>query len=65
MSSKRPAAATAASSIAKKEKLNTGDKEVADANDDTITSELKWGSDDKRLLKVKEEGEAKRRDEQY
>lgn len=35
MSSKRPAAATAVSSIAKKEKLNTGDKEVADANDDT------------------------------
>lgn len=62
MSSKRPAAAAAASSAAKKEKLN---KEEANANDDAIISALKPGSDNKRLLKLKEDGEAKRRDEEY
>ena len=65
MSSKRPAATTAASSTAKKEKLKTGDKEEADANDDAVASALKPGSDNKRLLKLKEEGEAKRRDGEY
>lgn len=34
-------------------------------DDESIISALKPGSDDKRLLKLKEEGEAKRRDQEY